>query len=49
MSAYSDWKYGLITDDQYRSACMREAAEDEADWWDKMSEEEEDGTATVDD
>lgn len=28
MSAYSDWKYGLITDAEYNSICRREEAED---------------------
>lgn len=28
MSAYSEWKYGLITDSEYESICRREAAED---------------------
>ena len=36
MSAYSEWKYGLITDSEYESICRREAAED-MDW----NEEEE--------
>ena len=29
MSAYSDYKHGLITLDQYRAAAMEEAARDE--------------------
>ena len=28
MSAYSEWKYGLITDAEYNSICRREEAED---------------------
>ena len=28
MSAYSDWKCGAITDEDYTSACNREAAMD---------------------
>jgi hypothetical protein len=28
MSAYSEWKYGLITDAEYNSICKREEAED---------------------
>lgn len=24
MSAYAEWKHGLITEDQYRAACMEE-------------------------
>ena len=28
MSAYSDWKFGLITDEEYRHACWLEDAYD---------------------
>lgn len=28
MSAYTEWKYGLITDAEYNSICRREEAED---------------------
>jgi hypothetical protein len=28
MSAYSEWKYGLISDSEYNSICRREEAED---------------------
>lgn len=30
MSAYSDWKCGALTDEEYTSACNREAAMDRA-------------------
>ena len=30
MSAYSEWKHGLITYDQYRTACAIEEAYDKA-------------------
>ena len=39
MSAYSEWKYGLITDSEYRSICLREEYEDrygkDSDWDDE--------------
>lgn len=28
MSAYSEWKYGLITDAEYNTICKREEYED---------------------
>lgn len=38
MSAYSDWKHGIITDDQYRSACMME------EYMDRLLEERREST-----
>lgn len=38
MSAYSDWKYGLITDSEYNTICRREEAENRP-WWDTHDEE----------
>ena len=32
MSAYSDWKYGLITDAEYNAICRREWYEDQTHW-----------------
>lgn len=46
MSAYSDWKYGALSDDEYRAAMAAEAARDRAaeemEWeaWEEESEEE---------
>lgn len=49
MSAYSEWKYGLITDAEYTNICKREAYEEEerlrreaAGYYDDDEEEEED-------
>lgn len=39
MSAYSEWKAGLITDAEYNTICRREEAEDRP-WWDTFNEEE---------
>ena len=39
MSAYSEWKAGLITDAEYNTICRREEAEDKP-WWDTYSDEE---------
>ena len=39
MSAYSEWKAGLITDAEYNTICRREEAE-ERPWWDTFNEEE---------
>ena len=33
MSAYSEWKAGLITDAEYNTICRREAYEDEHDYY----------------
>jgi len=32
MSAYSEWKYGLITDQEYAYECRKEEAESENEW-----------------
>lgn len=37
MSAYSDWKYGLITDAEYESACREEEYMDR--YWSNHPEE----------
>lgn len=39
MSAYSEWKAGLITDAEYNTICRREEAEDKP-WWDTFNDEE---------
>ena len=39
MSAYSEWKAGLITDTEYITICRREEAETRP-WWDTFDEEE---------
>ena len=39
MSAYSEWKAGLITDAEYNTICRREEAE-ERPWWDTFDDEE---------
>jgi len=39
MSAYSEWKAGLITDAKYNTICRREEAEDRP-WWDTFDDEE---------
>ena len=39
MSAYSEWKAGLITDAEYNTICRREEAEDRP-WWATFDEEE---------
>ena len=41
MSAYSEWKAGLITDVEYNTICRREEAEHRP-WWDTYDEEYED-------
>ena len=41
MSAYSEWKYGLITDSEYNAICRREEAEDQYQDDDDWYEEEE--------
>lgn len=40
MSAYSEWKAGLITDAEYNTICRREEAECRP-WWDTFKDEEE--------
>ena len=49
MSAYSDWKYGLISDSEYNSICRAEDVRDgyrpanhvwEEDLWNEWAEEE---------
>lgn len=40
MSAYSEWKAGLITDAEYNSICKREEYEHRP-WWDTSDDEEE--------
>ena len=40
MSAYSDWKYGLITDAEYASACREEEYMDR--YWESHPDEYED-------
>ena len=42
MSAYSEWKYGLITDAEYNSICRREEAEDRFYYEHGYYEDEED-------
>ena len=42
MSAYSEWKYGLITDAEYNSICRREEAEDRYYYEHGYYEDEED-------
>lgn len=39
MSAYSEWKAGLITDAEYNTICRQEEAEHRP-WWDTFSDEE---------
>ena len=39
MSAYSEWKFGLLTDAEYATICRREEAEQKP-WWDTFSDEE---------
>lgn len=39
MSAYSEWKYGLITDAEYNTICRQE--EDDRAWWQTSDEDEE--------
>ncbi len=39
MSAYSEWKAGLITDAEYNTICRREEAEDRP-WWDTFNDGE---------
>ena len=41
MSAYSEWKFGLITDAEYETICRREESE-RRPWWDTHDEEYED-------
>ena len=41
MSAYAEWKAGLITDAEYETICRREEAEHRP-WWDTYYEEVED-------
>ena len=41
MSAYTDWKYGLITDAEYSTICKQEEYEHRT-WWDTFDEEVED-------
>ena len=38
MSAYSEWKAGLITDAEYNTICKQEEAEHRP-WWDTYDEE----------
>jgi len=38
MSAYSEWKAGLITDAEYNTICRREEAEHRP-WWAEDDEE----------
>lgn len=40
MSAYAEWKAGLITDAEYNTICKQEEYEHRP-WWDTFSEEEE--------
>lgn len=40
MSAYAEWKAGLITDAEYNTICKQEESE-RRPWWDTFSEEEE--------
>ena len=42
MSAYSDWKCGGITDEEYASACRREEEIDRAIEEEKEAEENDD-------
>lgn len=48
MSAYSDWKYGALSDSEYRSEMAREARRDraieEAEWayLDELDDEDDD-------
>ena len=42
VSAYAEWKYGLITDAEYASACREEALRDRDEDWDDEEEFEED-------
>lgn len=42
MSAYSEWKYGLITDAEYKAICRREEAEDRYYYEHGYYEDEED-------
>lgn len=42
MSAYTDWKYGLITDAEYNTICREEYMRDMADDWDEEEEFEDD-------
>ena len=42
MSAYSEWKYGLITDAEYNTICRREEYEDRY-YRDHPEEYEDDG------
>lgn len=47
MSAYSEWKAGLITDAEYNTICRREWYEDQMQWskghdWDEEEEFEDD-------
>ena len=39
MSAYSEWKAGMITDAEYNTICRREEAEHKP-WWDTHDDEE---------
>lgn len=44
MSAYSDWKYGAMTDDEYRAAMASEDARDRAEieaMWEEYEAEQE--------
>lgn len=41
MSAYSEWKAGLITDAEYNTICRREESEHRP-WWDTYEEDIED-------
>ena len=39
MSAYAEWKAGLITDAEYNTICRQEEHE-RRPWWDTFDEEE---------
>ena len=41
MSAYAEWKAGLITDAEYNTICKQEESE-RRPWWDTYDEEFED-------
>ena len=42
MSAYSDWKCGALTDEEYKFCMRRECGEDDADYEIEYDEGEED-------
>lgn len=48
MSAWSDWQCGAITYEEYKFACMREAALDEMEYNELFDEEDNDNEGTDD-